>query len=81
MDNSLSEMAETSHLARLAMRATETFIARNGFGGKKDYNNPAFRLMVQSAADCPLRALVVNAGGADPEILVRLFLRLINSLH
>ena len=34
-----------------------------GFGGKADYSDPTFKMMVMSGADAPLRAAVLMGGG------------------
>ena len=39
--------------------AVEATVAK-GFGGKKDYNDPAFRMMMTSAADCSLTGMKIS---------------------
>ena len=56
------EMKDFSPLMMQAFRAT---IAQ-GLGGKADYSNPDFRMMIMSGADAPLRAAVLSSGGSFP---------------
>lgn len=36
------------------------------FGGKVDYSNPEFKMIVMSGADAPQRAAVLSSSGAYP---------------
>ncbi|MGI6724896.1 MAG: glycoside hydrolase family 3 C-terminal domain-containing protein [Christensenellales bacterium] len=56
MDNSLKELAATSLLCRLLLRVMERLIAK-GTGGKVDYGNPQFKMMMDTAAGNPMRSL------------------------
>lgn len=38
---------------------------RQGFGGKKDYENPEFRMMMASSAGSPLRNMQICGGMKD----------------
>ena len=62
MDNSCYEMKDSSWIMKLQYKVTEHIIAKD-FGGKKDLSNPAYRMMLISAVDCPLRASVINSTG------------------
>lgn len=59
MENSLMEMREHSLVMRLMFRAVEAAVAR-GFDGKRDYNDPTFRMMIASAADASLSGMRIN---------------------
>ena len=59
------EMKDFSPLMMQAFRGTEATIAQ-GFGGKADYSNLDFRMMIMSGADAPLRAAVLSSGGSFP---------------
>lgn len=61
MDNSCIEMMDQSLIMKLMFKATETFISK-GFGWKKDYSNPEFRMMIASSAGSPLRNLQISSG-------------------
>lgn len=65
MEDSIMEMKDFSPLMMQAFRGTEATIAQ-GFGGKADYRNPDFRMMIMSGADAPLRAAVLSSGGSFP---------------
>lgn len=65
MEDSIMEMKDFSPLMIQAFRGTEATIAQ-GFGGKADYSNPDFRMMIMSGADAPLRAAVLSSGGSFP---------------
>ena len=68
MDNSCMEMRKFSFMAKIQYKITEGIIAK-GFGGKKDMTDPAFKMMMLSAVDCPMRAVVINSGGTMSEPL------------
>ena len=63
LDNSCMEMKDRSLVMKLQYKVTEGIIAKS-FGGRKDYSDPAFCMMMICATDCPLRATVINAGGS-----------------
>ncbi len=65
MEHSTMEMKDHSFVMMQMFKGTEATIAK-GFGGKADYNNPTFKMMVMSGADAPLRAMVLSSGGAFP---------------
>ena len=57
-------LVEEKDKAAIAARLEQT-IAK-GFGGKADYSDPTFKMMVMSGADAPLRAAVLSSCGAFP---------------
>ena len=65
VETGIMEMKDFSPLMMQAFRGTEATIAQ-GFGGKADYSNPDFRMMIMSGADAPLRAAVLSSGGSFP---------------
>ena len=65
MEMSTMEMKDVSPVMKTVFKATEKTIAK-GFGGKADYSDPTFKMMVMSGADAPLRAAVISSGGAFP---------------
>lgn len=68
MEYSTMEMKDLSFVMMQAFKGTESTIAK-GFGGKADYSNPTFKMMVMAGADSPLRAAVLSSGGAFPASL------------
>lgn len=65
MEHSTMELKEHSFVMMQMFKGTENTIAK-AFGGKVDYNNPTFKMMVMSGADAPLRAMVLSSGGSFP---------------
>ena len=63
MDNSSMEMKEHSLIMKIMYSVTEKIIVKS-FGGKKDLSDPAFKMMLICATDCPMRSVVINAGGS-----------------
>ena len=59
------EMKDHSFVMMQMFKGTEVTIAKS-FGGKVDYSNPTFKMMVTFGADAPLRAMVLSSGGAFP---------------
>ena len=65
MEMSSMEMKDRSFVMKAMFKATEKAIAK-GFGGKVDYSNPTFKMMVMSGADAPFRSTVLSSGGVFP---------------
>ena len=61
MDSTVKEMKEYSLVMRILYKAIEKVIAK-GCGGKVDYNNPEFRMMIASSVEGPLRSLMISGG-------------------
>ncbi len=61
MDNTVQEMKEFSLVMKIMYRQVEKTVAR-GFGGKADYDNPDFRMLMASSAGSPLRSMQINGG-------------------
>ena len=71
MDNTVEEMKDSSLVMRIMYKAVENTVAK-GFGGKKDYGNPDFRMMMASIAGSPLRSMQISGGmkgGVMPSLL------------
>ena len=64
MDNTVEEMKDASLVMKLFYGAVENTIARS-FGGKKDYENPEFRMLMASSAGSPLRSMQISGGMKD----------------
>ncbi len=77
LDNSCMEMKDSSFVMKIQYMVTERIIAKS-CGGKRDYSNPAFKMMVTCATDCPLRAIVINSGGAVSDKMARGLLEMAN---
>lgn len=61
MDNTVMEMKEHSLIMKIMYQAVESTIAK-GFGGKKDYENPEFRMLMEASAGSPLRSMIISGG-------------------
>lgn len=61
MDNTVEEMKDYSWIMRMVYRSTERVIAKQ-FGGKRDYANPAFRMLMKSSTGGPLRSMQISSG-------------------
>lgn len=61
MDNTVMEMKDYSLMMKIMYKAVEGTVAK-GFGGKADYNNPEFRMMMCSAADASLTGMKISGG-------------------
>ena len=70
LDSTCMEMKDSSFVMKIQYKVTEGIIAK-GFGGKKDYSDPAFKMMMTCATDCPMRATVISAGGSMTEGLAQ----------
>ena len=65
MEMSTMEMKDHSAVMNMMFKVTEKTIAK-GFGGKADYDDPTFKMIVAAATDSPLRATVLSSGGVFP---------------
>jgi beta-glucosidase len=70
MDNSILEMKDHSFIMNLMYRAIERSIAKSN-GGKVDYSDATFRMLITSSADCALRGIVI-CGGMKESVFKRL---------
>lgn len=61
MDSTVSEMKKDSLVMKIMYKAVENTVAK-GFGGKKDYSNPEFRMLMASSAGSPLRSMQISGG-------------------
>lgn len=77
MDNSCLEMMDSSFIMKIQYKVMENIIAKS-FGGKKDDSDPAFKMMMVCAADCPLRAMVISSGGTVSDSLAQGLLEMAN---
>lgn len=64
VENTIIEMKDHSLIMKIMYKAVEGVISK-GFGGKKDYDDPAFKMMMASAADCSLSSSQINGGMRD----------------
>lgn len=77
MDSTCMEMKDSSFVMKIQYKVTEGIIAK-GFGGKKDYSDPAFKMMMVCATDCPMRSVVISAGGMMKDSLAKGLLAMAN---
>ncbi|MBN2641504.1 MAG: hypothetical protein JXR78_07620, partial [Victivallales bacterium] len=61
MDNTVEEMMKHSLVMKIMYKAVEATVAK-GFGGKKDYENPEFRMLMKSSAGSPMRCMQISGG-------------------
>ena len=61
MDNTVLEMKDYSLIMKIMFKATEKTVAK-GFGGKADYDNPDFKMMMNSSVGAPLRSMQIAGG-------------------
>lgn len=59
MDNTIMEMKDYSLIMRIMYKAVEAAVAK-GFGGKKDYESPEFRMLMNSSADSTLSGMKIS---------------------
>lgn len=77
MDSTCMEMKDHSFVMKIQYMVTENIIAK-GFGGKKDMSDPAYRMMLTCATDCPMRSVIISGGGAMSDSLVQGLLHMAN---
>lgn len=70
MNNSCMEMKDHSLVMKIQYKVTEAIMAKS-FNGKKDYQDPAFRMMMVSATDSPMRTVVLSSGGLMSENIAK----------
>ena len=80
MDSTCMEMKDHSLMMKIQYKVTEGIVAK-GFGGKKDINDPSFRMMLTCATDCPMRSVVISSGGMMSESLARGMLHMANGRY
>ena len=61
MDNTVMEMKDYSLIMKIMYKAVEGVVAKS-FGGKKDYTNPEFRMMINASVGGPLRGMQISGG-------------------
>ena len=61
MDNTVMEMKDYSLIMKIMFKAVEATVAK-GYGGKRDYDNPNFRMQIASSAGAPIRSMMISGG-------------------
>ena len=61
MDNTVVEMKDYSLMMKIMFKAVESTVAK-GYGGKRDYDNPNFRMQMNASAGAPLRSMQISGG-------------------
>lgn len=59
MENTIMEMKDYSLIMKLMYKVVEKIVAK-GFGGKPDYTNSSFKMMVSTATDCSMTGMKNN---------------------
>lgn len=80
MDSTCMEMKDGSLVMKIQYKVTEHIIAK-GFGGKKDLSDPAYRMMITCATDCPMRSVVLSSGGMMSNSLAKGLLHMANGRY
>ena len=55
----------------------ESIIAKD-FGGKQDLSDPAYRMTLTCATDCPMRAVIINSSGSMTDSVAEGLLHMAN---
>lgn len=61
MDNTVMEMKDHSIIMKIMFKAVEMVVAK-GCGGKANYDNPEFRMLINSSVGGPLRGMQISSG-------------------
>lgn len=77
MDSTCMEMKDRSLVMKIQYKVTEGIVAKS-FGGKKDMSDPAYRMMLTCATDCPMRSVVISSGGMMSDSLAEGLLHMAN---
>ncbi len=77
LDNSCYEMKDSSLVMKIQYKVTENIIAKS-YGGKKDMFNPAYKMTLTCAVDCPLRAAAICSGGVMSDAVMNGMLHMAN---
>ena len=80
MDSTCMEMKDHSFVMKIQYKVTESIIAK-GFGGKKDMNDPAYRMMITCSTDCPMRSVIISSGGTMSDSLAQGLLHMANGRY
>ena len=80
MDSTCMEMRDSSFIMKIQYKVTENIIAK-GFDGKKDLSDPAYRMMITCATDCPMRSVIISSGGAMSDSLAKGLLHMANGRY
>ena len=74
------EMRDSSFMMKIQYKVTESIVAKS-FGGKKDLSDPAYRMMLTCATDCPMRSVVISSGGTMSDSLAKGMLHMANGRY
>ena len=77
MDNSCLEMKDSSFIMKIQYKVAESIIAKD-FGGKQDLSDPAYRMTLTCATDCPMRAVIINSSGSMTDSVAEGLLHMAN---
>lgn len=80
MDSTCMEMRDSSFMMKIQYKVTESIVAKS-FGGKKDLSDPAYRMMLTCATDCPMRSVVISSGGTMSDSLAKGMLHMANGRY
>lgn len=72
MTSSIKEMMETSLVCKLMYKGMEGVIAKQS-GGKVDYSNPSFKMLMDSASDNPMKSMPLFSPESMPVEVAEFF--------
>ena len=78
MENTCVEMKKTSLIMKILYLGLK--VAMKLSYGRQDPLDPTYRMMLTTATDCPMFCMVICGGGAMPEWLAKLLLRIANGI-
>ncbi|MFW2504163.1 glycoside hydrolase family 3 C-terminal domain-containing protein [Clostridium diolis] len=77
MTSSIKEMKETSLMCKVMYKAMEKIIAKSN-GGKVDYSNSNFRMLMDTASDNPMKSMPLFSPDSMPVEFAEFFVDLAN---
>lgn len=78
MDNSCLEMKDHSLMMKIQYLITKNIIGKPYPKEERNMNNPAYKMILTAATDCPLRAVVISSDGMMKDSLARGMLEMAN---
>lgn len=78
MDSTYAEMKDDSLVIRIQYLVIKSIISRPYKKEERTMDNPAYRMILTAATDCPLRASVISSNGAMTDTTARMVLEMAN---
>ncbi len=64
MDNSCAEMRKDSLVMKIQYAITKSIISKPYAKAERTLKNPAYKMMLTCATDCPMRAVIISSSGS-----------------